>query len=228
MGRPFLGIFAVADVVVFEDLLVDRCVEQGSLPLGIEVGGRSLRQGLEKLVDRIESDDGGWVDGLEAGVLEFGCDETQEVGALPFLFGIPEFGAIALLVVQPEKFLNVADNRFQLGQLEFGDRAFWFLWYDGVLSRRQGDAANPRLRAGMRRTLGRSHRLARIESRFAEKFEMVNNATASRCAESFEWMLTNDGLRPNRVTRFCTSEFFCGRSPYVVYARSAQRISVVG
>jgi hypothetical protein len=57
---------------------------------------------------------------------------------------------------------------------------------------------------------------------------MVNNATASRRAESFEWMLTNHGLRRNRVTRFCTSEFFCGRSPYVVYTRFTLRISVVG
>ena len=50
------------------------------------------------------ADDGGRVDGLEAVVLEFGCDETEEVGARPLLVGIPEFRAIALLVVQPESF----------------------------------------------------------------------------------------------------------------------------
>ena len=57
---------------------------------------------------------------------------------------------------------------------------------------------------------------------------MVNNATASRRAESFEWMLTNHGLRPNRVNRFCTSEFLHGRSRYVMYARCTPRFSVLG
>jgi hypothetical protein len=62
MWRPVLGIRVIADVVIFDYLVI---------------GGRLLWQGLDELVDRLEADDGRRVDGLEAGVLEFGCDETE-------------------------------------------------------------------------------------------------------------------------------------------------------
>ena len=89
---------------------------------------------LDELVDRIEADDRGWVDGLEAVVLEFGCDETEEVSALPFLVGVPEFSPVALPDVEAEKLLDVAGNRSQLGRLQLGVVAFRFLWHGGVLS----------------------------------------------------------------------------------------------
>jgi hypothetical protein len=66
-------------------------------------------------------------------VLEFGCDETENVRAPPFLVGIPEFGTIALLVVEPEQLLDFAHVRPQLGRLEVGRRAFRFLWDGGIL-----------------------------------------------------------------------------------------------
>ena len=75
--------------------------EVGGLPPASLPSGSSLSLGVlgDRLVLVVElvrgADDGGRVDGLEAVVLEDVCDETEEVGARPFLFGIPELVAIA-------------------------------------------------------------------------------------------------------------------------------------
>ena len=72
---------------------------------------------------------------LEAGVLEFGCDETQEVGRTPHSFSaFQNSGPSPFLVISASEVSGaVADNRFQLGRLEFGNRTFRFLRHGEVL-----------------------------------------------------------------------------------------------